>query len=486
LLNGQGRVDFLIVHPYCAISLINEHYTVCLFFGERHGGIRSDKQEFLDEGNLDKISVKDLRGSFDLSMVDIGTVLTVQVLYKNPLWGLQDPGMFSRHLAVIDHQFAFSVSPNDYLIIQQPLFAVQFPVLGNQEGGVLFFHLSIYNNTFKPQSIILFRKKMAISRKPGEVLQNRYLIKKIIGRGGMGSVYLADDTLLEGRQCALKEVEYDRSLDSVLIKEAQEQFLREATILARLDHPNLPKVSDFFTIESCDYLVMDYVPGEDLRTIILQAKQNNSFLPLSDIRNWADQLGDALSFLHSQEPPIVHRDIKPSNLKITPSGILKLVDFGLVKILVPDDVTITVIQGQGTAIYTPLEQYGGDGIHTDVRSDIYSFGATLYHLATNTQPADARERFLQPGRLMPPGEINPAISSQMEKAILWALQLHPDDRPQTVKQFTDALLGNTKKLVEKINPHIDHRRLSSNKNVKYLFWISVGLLFLSFLISFFA
>ena len=90
---------------------------------------------------------------------------------------------------------------------------------------------------------------MTLSMKPGEILQNRYLIKKIIGRGGMGSVYLADDTLLEGRKCALKEVEYDRSLDEILIKEAQGQFMREATILARLDHPNLPKVSDFFSIE---------------------------------------------------------------------------------------------------------------------------------------------------------------------------------------------------------------------------------------------
>ncbi len=327
---------------------------------------------------------------------------------------------------------------------------------------------------------------MAISRKPGEILQNRYLIKKIIGRGGMGSVYLADDTLLEGRKCALKEVEYDRSLDEVLIKEAQQQFMREATILARLDHPNLPKVSDFFSIESRDYLVMDYVPGEDIRTLILQAKHEEQFLPISDIRNWAGQLGDALSFLHNQEPPIVHRDIKPSNLKITPSGLLKLVDFGLVKIMIPDDVTITVIQGQGTAIYTPLEQYGGDGIHTDIRSDIYSFGATLYHVATNVQPADARERFLNPNKLTPPSEVNPAISSQIEKAILWALELHPDDRPQTVKQFTDTLLGNTKQLTDKVNPRIDYNRFSSNKNIKRLFWISVGLAFFSFLLSFFA
>ncbi len=327
---------------------------------------------------------------------------------------------------------------------------------------------------------------MAKTRKPGELLQDRYLIKKIIGRGGMGSVYLADDTLLEGRKCALKEVEYDHSLDDILVKEAQDQFMREATILARLDHPNLPKVSDFFSIGSCDYLVMDYVPGEDLRTLILQAKHNKNFLSIQDIRSWTEQLGDALQFLHSQEPPIVHRDIKPSNLKITPSGLLKLVDFGLVKIMVPDDVTITVIQGQGTAIYTPLEQYGGDGIHTDLRSDIYSFGATLYHLATNVQPSDARERFLDPNKLVPPSEINPAISSQMEQAILWALQLHPDDRPPNVKEFVDALLGNTKKLPQSVSTRIDVSRLASNTSIKRLFWFAAIFSVISLLLSFFA
>jgi len=326
---------------------------------------------------------------------------------------------------------------------------------------------------------------MAALRKSGELLKDRYRIQKIIGRGGMGNVYLAEDTLLEGRKCALKEVEYDLTLDEKLIKEAQEQFLREATILARLDHPNLPKVSDFFTIEACDYLVMDYVPGEDLRTIILHAKQNNTFIPLKDIRNWAEQLGDALSFLHEQEPPIVHRDIKPSNLKITPSGLLKLVDFGLVKMLIPDDMTITVIQGQGTAIYTPLEQYGSDGIHTDIRSDIYSFGATLYHLTTNTQPMDARERFLQPDKLIPPSEINRAIPSQMEKAILWALELHPDNRPQSVAQFMDAFLGNTKNLIGKTNQLSNYRRLIANTKIKNLFWVAATLFLLSFFVSLF-
>ncbi|HSL30026.1 MAG TPA: serine/threonine-protein kinase [Anaerolineales bacterium] len=277
--------------------------------------------------------------------------------------------------------------------------------------------------------------------KTGEVLRGRYKIRDRIGQGGMGSIYLADDTRLKGRQCALKEVEYDRALPEDVRGEAREQFLREATILARLDHPNLPKVSDFFSNGPRDYLVMDYVPGDDLRTLLLEARRKKYFLKERDVLSWADQVANALTFLHSQEPAIVHRDIKPSNIKLMPHGLIKLVDFGLVKILAPEEVTITIIQGQGTALYTPLEQYGGSDVHTDIRSDIYSFGATLYHLLTNEPPADARKRFLQPDSLIPLRQINPAISSRTERAILWGMSLHPDERPHTVNDFRQALLG---------------------------------------------
>ena len=274
-----------------------------------------------------------------------------------------------------------------------------------------------------------------------EVLRGRYKIRERIGQGGMGSIYLADDTRLKGRQCALKEVEYDRALPENVRDEAREQFLREATVLARLDHPNLPKVSDFFSIGPRDYLVMDYVPGKDLRTLLQEARRNKRSLPEKEVLAWADQIANALTFLHSQEPSIVHRDIKPSNLKLMPHGLIKLVDFGLVKILAPEEVTITIIQGQGTALYTPLEQYGGSDAHTDIRSDIYSFGATLYHLLTNEPPADARKRFLSPESLVPLREINPSLSPRTEKAILWAMAMHPDERPNTVTEFKEALLG---------------------------------------------
>jgi serine/threonine-protein kinase len=278
--------------------------------------------------------------------------------------------------------------------------------------------------------------------KIGEVLRGRYKIRERIGQGGFGCIYLADDVRLEGRQCALKEVEYDRALPTNILNQARDQFLREATVLARLDHPNLPKVSDFFSNGTRDYLVMDYIPGKDLRELMLDARRNKIFLPEGEVLRWAAQLADALSYLHEQDPPIIHRDIKPSNLKITPNGLLKLVDFGLVKIMAPDEVTITILQGQGTALYTPLEQYGGDDTHTDARADIFSFGATLYHLLTNAPPAEARKRFLDSRNLIPPCKINPALSSRVERAILWAMSLHPDERPANVNIFQEALLGN--------------------------------------------
>ncbi|GAB4501117.1 MAG: hypothetical protein Fur0035_06580 [Anaerolineales bacterium] len=286
---------------------------------------------------------------------------------------------------------------------------------------------------------------MPLPLKTGEVLSERYVLKERIGQGGMGNIYLAEDRVLAGRRCALKEVEHDRSLPEKILSEAREQFLREATVLARLDHPNLPKVSDFFSIGARDYLVMDFVPGKDLRALMLEARAKNTFINERVALDWAAQLCDALTYLHRQSPPIVHRDIKPSNLKLTPDGLLKLVDFGLVKVLAPDEETITIIQGQGTVLYTPLEQFGGSQSHTDVRSDIFAFGATLYHLLTNSPPADARQRFLHPEALTAPRKINPAISLRTERAILWALELHPDARPDSIETLRQYLFG-TKEL----------------------------------------
>jgi serine/threonine protein kinase len=274
----------------------------------------------------------------------------------------------------------------------------------------------------------------------GTVLRSRYKIIEFISQGGMGAVYKAEDLVLEGRMCAVKEMWTDANTSSGDLEQVQEQFRREASTLARLDHPNLPKVSDYFTQENRDYLVMDYVPGKDLKELMDEARSRNGHLTEHQVLGWATQILDALEYLHTQDSPVLHRDIKPANIKLTPSGTIKLVDFGLVKLMAPDEErTVTVLQGRGTAQYTPLEQYGGDTGHTDVRSDIYSLGATLYHLLTNHPPIDAKTRFLEPQAFQTPKDLNTALSLHVERAILHAIEMHPDDRPANVAELRTEL-----------------------------------------------
>jgi eukaryotic-like serine/threonine-protein kinase len=275
---------------------------------------------------------------------------------------------------------------------------------------------------------------------PGIVLRGRYKIIAPVGQGGMGAVYRAEDLRLEGRVCALKEVHPDPVASPEALAQVQEQFHREAYTLARLDHPNLPKVSDTFSENKREYLVMDFVGGQDLRELVEGERRNGEFLDPSVVLKWLEQLCDALEYLHNQDPPVLHRDIKPANIKLSSRGLIKLVDFGLVKLLALDDShTITVLQGRGTVAYTPLEQYGGDSGHTDVRSDIYSLGATLYHLLTNRPPANAKQRFLNPDSLILPRTINPRILPSTERAIMAAISMHPDERPSSVTEFRELL-----------------------------------------------
>lgn len=278
--------------------------------------------------------------------------------------------------------------------------------------------------------------------KPGDVLRDRYEIVEIIGQGGMGCIYKGADLRLEGRFTAIKDIRTDPNDSQEEQQQDRRQFQREASTLARLDHPNLPKVSDFFSEGERDFLVMDYVPGYDLRQAIERALRRDEFIPEAVVLEWARQLTDALHYLHTQNPPVLHRDIKPANIKLTPDGLIKLVDFGLVKLMSSDDQrTITVVQGRGTALYTPLEQYGGDMGHTDARTDLYALGATLYHLVTCTPPAEAKQRFLNPRSLPDPRTINATLSERTARAILWAMSMHPDDRPRNVREFADALFG---------------------------------------------
>ena len=274
----------------------------------------------------------------------------------------------------------------------------------------------------------------------GTLLRERYQVTSLIGHGGMGAVYLTEDVRLPGRRCALKEIRLPPGLAPTSVERAREQFHREASTLGSLDHPNLPKVSDFFTVEGRDYLVMDYVPGTDLLHVVREARRKGRFLDESQVLSWIDQLCSALSYMHRQDPPVLHRDVKPANVKLTPQGDVKLVDFGLVKPMDPDDVsTFTGLRGVGSIPYTPLEQYGEFSDHTDVRSDVYALGATLYHLLTGNEPPSSQEIFLNPGALIPPRQVNEHLSRAVEGAILGAMSIHPGNRPPTVDAWLCSL-----------------------------------------------
>jgi serine/threonine protein kinase len=259
----------------------------------------------------------------------------------------------------------------------------------------------------------------------GTVLQNRYQINSLLGAGGMGAVYLAQDQRLGPKSVALKE-NFDASLH------AQQQFQFEAHILANLDHPNLPKVTDHFIEPSGrQYLVMEYVEGQDLDSL---GKQRGP-LPEKQVQAWAATLLDALHYLHSRPNPVIHRDIKPSNIKLTPQGVIKLVDFGIAKVHRPGQVTQTAARQAGSPGFAPLEQYGGG---TDARSDIYSLGATLYWLLTGQTPPDAVE--LAGGRpLPPPRQLRPDLSPATQSLIFRAMALQADQRFQSAAEMRAAL-----------------------------------------------
>lgn len=278
------------------------------------------------------------------------------------------------------------------------------------------------------------------------ILRQRYRLTNIVGQGGMGHVYRAEDLRLPGRLCAIKNLPPDPIATPEMRDQAHRQFLKEASILAQLDHPNLPKVSDFFSEGDHDYLVMDYVPGKDLQEVLEESRASGHKLEEETVLAWSEQIIDALAYLHRRTPPVLHRDIKPSNIKLTPDNRIKLVDFGLVKVMAAEEArTITVVQGKGTIMYTPLEQYGGEGGHTDARTDIYALGATLYTLLTAVPPAHAKARFLNPSALKSPRTVNSKLSQHVSDAIMWAMEMHPDRRPHSVREFQDVLTGKTRR-----------------------------------------
>ena len=263
------------------------------------------------------------------------------------------------------------------------------------------------------------------------LLHNRYKIVEILGQGGMGSVYRAIDQTL-GVEVAVKE-------NLFTTEEYARQFRLEAVILANLRHPNLPRVSDHFLMgDEGQYLVMDFIEGEDLR----QRMERVGMLDEDEIIVIGAAMCDALGFLHSRKPSILHRDIKPGNVKITPDGHIYLVDFGLAKVVQGSQATTTGARAM-TPGYSPPEQYGT--ARTDPRTDIYSLGATLYAALTGIIPEDGLSRAMDNAQLTPLRKRNPKVSRRLAAAIEKAMSVDPADRFQTPEDFKKSLLGSKSK-----------------------------------------
>jgi branched-chain amino acid transport system substrate-binding protein len=267
----------------------------------------------------------------------------------------------------------------------------------------------------------------------GRTLQERYRIVKLLGQGGMGAVYRAWDIRLKVH-VALKEQVPQPELDPALLAQLRQQFEQEAVTLARLSHPNLVRVTDFFEEAGNVYLIMDYLEGENLADRIAR----EGALPEAQVLDWARQLLEALAYCH--EHGVVHRDIKPQNILLRPDGRAVLIDFGLVKLWNPNDpLTRTVMRGMGTPEYAPPEQYGRQGQTTDPRSDLYSLGATLYHALTGQTPPTASDRMADPQLFKPVRALNPQVSAAAEGAILRALEAARDARWPSAQQMLAAL-----------------------------------------------
>ena len=290
--------------------------------------------------------------------------------------------------------------------------------------------------------------------KPGFVLRNRYRIESVLGQGGMGAVYKAVDVNL-GVTVAVKE-------NLFTTEEFARQFRREATILASLRHPNLPRVADHFVIEGeGQYLVMDFVQGDDLRQRLERGGQvrEDEALP------WFLDTCDALAYLHTRSPAVLHRDVKPGNIKITPEGRAILVDFGLAKVVEEDSATTTGAKAM-TPGFSPPEQYGSG--RTDSRTDIYSLGATLYAALTATIPEDSLERAMGRADLTPVRKRSPNVSAGLARVVEKALAVKPEDRYQSITELASALGASTsgsQPTVVRSYSYLEQTRVAAGKTV---------------------
>jgi serine/threonine protein kinase/tetratricopeptide (TPR) repeat protein len=261
----------------------------------------------------------------------------------------------------------------------------------------------------------------------GAVLVNRYRVLSRLGVGGMGSVYQVEDLTRAGTVWALKQLLDDQTMRPEDLAWATRRFEEEIALLARLSHPRIPAFVERFVEGGRRYFVMEFIPGATLEE---RLERTAAPLPERDTLTWMIGICDVLSYLHGQHPPIIVRDLKPGNIMVTPSGDVRLIDFGIARTYKPGQKSNT--ENLGTMTYASPEHLGQT--QTDARSDIYSLGATMYHLLTNAEPVPLE--MPAPGRLR---KRNPALSEATERLIIRAMRQNPSERFQSAVEMREAL-----------------------------------------------
>ncbi len=256
----------------------------------------------------------------------------------------------------------------------------------------------------------------------GSVIDGKYKILNVVGKGGMSVVYLAMNERAN-KQWAIKEVRKDGMQSFEVVKQ---NLVAETDLLKKLNHPHLPSIIDVIDCDDTFLIVMDYIEGNPLSKALETSGAQNQ----DDVIEWAKQLCDVLGYLHSRKPPIIYRDMKPSNVMLKPDGNVMLIDFGTAREFKSSSVADTTCLG--TQGYAAPEQFGGHG-QTDARTDIYCLGATMYHLVTGHNPATP------PYEMYPIRQWNPMLSSGLEEIILKCTQRNPEDRYQSCAELLYAL-----------------------------------------------
>lgn len=298
-------------------------------------------------------------------------------------------------------------------------------------GGPLISHTNPNHSVQATQSAVRSRKPASDADNsgpmllpPNSVLQGRYQITKLIGQGGMGAIYLADDLRFSQRVAVVKEM-LDHFTDPEQRKIASNNFDREAEMLANLKHPGIPEVYDRFTEGNRHYLVMEYIDGSDLEQRLMQ--QDNEIFEEHDVIHWAIQICEILKYLHEKDPPIIYRDMKPANIIPNKDNRIYMVDFGIARHFNPTKKGTMI----GTQGYAPPEQYRGQ---VEPRSDIYALAATMHHLLTGRDPQSEAPFTFPPLR-----ELNPKVSSGTEKIVMRGLSMEPEARFKNADDMLEAL-----------------------------------------------